>query len=129
METFDEINFQPYVDAVKRKKISWNIFVKLMKDFFYSDINRLKHINATLLIELTMTYSDMDRLKYINEIFIKEFKNLIQNEDNTIEMIESEELEKFQNSSLDDHNLKKEIRSEAFYDSVIQIENEELEDF
>ena len=71
MDNIDEINFQPYVDAIKMKKLSWNIFVKVMKDFFYSDINRLKHINAILLIELTISYSDMDRLKYLNEILLK----------------------------------------------------------
>ena len=34
-----QINFQPYVDEMKKKKLTWNIFVKLMKDIFYSDID------------------------------------------------------------------------------------------
>ena len=71
-----QMNFQPYVDKMKKKKLTWNIFVKLMKDFFYSDIDKLKHINAILLTELTMSYSDMDRLKYLNVLLLKNSRTL-----------------------------------------------------
>ena len=48
----EEINFQPYIDTVKNGKIPWNIFVKTMEDLSYTDINRLKCLNAVLLMEL-----------------------------------------------------------------------------
>ena len=48
----EEIDFQNYVDSVKQKKTTWNIFESLMKDFIYSDINRLRHINAILSVHI-----------------------------------------------------------------------------
>ena len=74
----DDINFQTYVNEVTDGKIRWNIFVNLMKDLSYSDIDRLKKLNATLLTELTINFSTMDRLKYLNEILLRELKNFIQ---------------------------------------------------
>ena len=74
----DDINFQTYVNEVTDGKIRWNIFVNLMKDLSYSDIDRLKKLNTTLLTELTINFSPMDRLKYLNEILLRELKNLIQ---------------------------------------------------
>ena len=74
---FEEINFQYYVDGVKRKKISWNYFVNLMQDLSHSDVNRLRILNAILLRDLTMNYSDMDKLKFLNEILLIQFKNHI----------------------------------------------------
>ena len=76
----EEIDLQNYVDSVKQKKTPWNIFESLMKDFIYSDINRLRHINAILLTELTTNYSDIDRMKYLNSILLTEFKELILSE-------------------------------------------------
>ena len=77
----EEIDFQNYVDSVKQKKTPWNIFESLIKDFIYSDIKRLKLINAILLTELTPNNSDIDRLKYLNSILLCEFKQLIQREE------------------------------------------------
>ena len=74
----EEINFQHYVEAVKNKEMTWNIFLDFIKDLSYSDINRLKIFNAILLMELTMDYSDLDRLKYLNAILLTKFKNAIQ---------------------------------------------------
>ena len=70
----DNINFQTYVNEVTDGKICWNIFINLMKDLCYSDIDRLKKLNATLLTELTINFSTMDRLKYLNEILSKYIK-------------------------------------------------------
>ena len=69
----EEINFQPYIDTVKNGEIPWNIFVKTMEDLSYTDINRLKCLNAVLLMELSMSHSDMDRLKYLNKTCPKGF--------------------------------------------------------
>ena len=66
----EEINFQHYVEAVKNKEMTWNIFLDFIKDLSYSDINRLKIFNAILLMELTIDYSDLDRLKYLNVILL-----------------------------------------------------------
>ena len=57
----DEISFHLYIDAVKDKKIPWNTFVKVMKDFYYQDLERLKNLNAMILMELTESYSDLEK--------------------------------------------------------------------
>ena len=74
MNNSEEIDLQNYVDSVKQNKMTWNVFECLMKDFIYSDINRLTYINAILLTELTTNFSDIDRLKYLNSILMSEFK-------------------------------------------------------
>ena len=66
--TSQDFNFQYYVDMAKQKEIAWHVFVKLIKDFSYSDISKLKYVNAILLTKLTDSYSDMERLKYLNVI-------------------------------------------------------------
>ena len=67
MNTSEGIDFQPYIDSVKQRKIPWNMFEKFMKDLTtYLDCERLKKLNAILLMELTMNYSDLHRLKYLN---------------------------------------------------------------
>ena len=38
----EEINFQHYVEAVKNREMTWNIFLDFIKDLSYSDINKLK---------------------------------------------------------------------------------------
>ena len=75
--TSQEVNFQYYVDMVKQKKIHWSVFEKLMEDMSYSDMDRLSHLNAILLTELTVSHSDTDRLKYLNVILMNKFKNSI----------------------------------------------------
>ena len=95
----DKINFQHYVDGVKLKKISWNYFVDFIQDLSHSDINKLRHLNAILLMELTMNFSDLDRLRYLNEILLIQFKNFIDiehanrdnSEDSNINPIKNEE--------------------------------------
>ena len=74
----EEINFQLYVDLVKQNKFPWNIFIDVMQDLSYSDINKLRKLNAILLTELTMNYSDIDKMKYLNELLMIQFKNHIQ---------------------------------------------------
>ena len=51
-----EKNFQNYVEAVKEKQMTWNIFQNSVEDFSHSDIFRLKLFNAILLTEPTKTY-------------------------------------------------------------------------
>ena len=68
----DDINFQTYVSEVTDGKIRWNIFVNLMKDLSYSDIDRLKKLNATLLTELILS------TKFHSDIFVYPYlKNLL----------------------------------------------------
>ena len=80
MNSSEEIDFQTYVESAKQRKTPWIIFETLMKDLTYSNIVRLKRLNAMLLIELTIDYSDLDRLKYLNSILLTEFKELIERE-------------------------------------------------
>ena len=48
----EEFDFHYFVDAVKQKKIRWDIFVGLIQDFSYSDLKRLRTLNAILLTDL-----------------------------------------------------------------------------
>ena len=73
----EEFNFQHYVDAVKQKRIDWNLFIDLMQEISYSDKGKLRILNAILLNELTMNYSDIDRSRYLNSILLTEFKEFI----------------------------------------------------
>ena len=129
--TSQDFNFQYYVDTVKQKKIPWNVFVKHMEELSYSDVNRLKHLNAILLTELTVSDSVMDRLIYLNVILMTKFKDYIQTEDN-VEMSENEDLEVSHKSTID-HDLNDETITEASSDREIQIpivsENEIQEEF
>ena len=90
--TAQYLNFQYYVDKVKQKKIPWSVFMKLMEDLSYSDVNRLKYLNAILLTEVTISYSDIERLKYLSVILMAKFKDFIQVEDDD-EVSENENLE------------------------------------
>ena len=53
----EEIDFQRYVDAAKHKKIPWDIFIDLLQDISFTDVNRLRYLNATLLNELTKNFN------------------------------------------------------------------------
>ena len=75
----EEINFQHYVDLVKQNKLRWNTFIDVLQDLSYSDMGRLRKLNAILLTELTTNYSDWDKMKYLNGILLIEFKNLVKN--------------------------------------------------
>ena len=88
----DEINIQLYVDGVKQKTLSWKFFSHLMQDLSYSDIYRLRKLNAILLAELTMNYSDLEKSKYLNGILLIQFKNYI------LEMAENDHFEELQES-------------------------------
>ena len=69
----EEINFQYYVNLVKQNKLRWNTFIDVLQDLSYSDMDRLRKLNAILLTELTMNYSDLDKMKYLNGILLIEF--------------------------------------------------------
>ena len=97
----DEINFQQYVDGVKERKLSWQFFIAVMQDLSYSDIKRLRILNAILMMELTMNYSDMDKQKYLNEILLIQFKNHIEREYDDFEMSEDNHFENAQDSNVD----------------------------
>ena len=85
----EEIDFYQYVDGVKQRKLSWKLFIALMQDLSYKDINRLRKLNAIILTELTMNYSDLDKFKYLNEILMIQFKNFIEREEANFEITEN----------------------------------------
>ena len=111
--TSQDFNFQYYVDRVKQKEMHWHVFVKLMEDLLYSDVKRLKYLNAILLTELTVSYSVMDQLKYLNVILMGKFKDFIQIDD-VIEVSGNTNLEV-------DHDLNDEKIKELSSDGEIQI--------
>ena len=113
-----EISFQLHIDALREQKISWNTFVKLMEEFFFLDMDRLKYLNALILTELTISYSDMERSRYLNAILMKELKNLIEKENvsETTENVDSND------SSSIDHDLNDQtIKEETSNDSEIDM--------
>ena len=46
----DNINFKSYIDAVKEKKITWDLFIQLMQDLS-TNMNRQKLLISILLEE------------------------------------------------------------------------------
>ena len=81
MNFCEEVNFQTYIELVKQQKMTWNIFENVIKDLSYSDKNKLKILNASLLNELTMNLSEIDQSRYLNSILLTEFKEFIYRED------------------------------------------------
>ena len=81
----EESNFQLIIDGMKQQKITWTFFVDLIQNLSYSDIGKLRNLNAILLMELTMNFSDLDRLRYLNEILLIQFKNYIDREQDNLE--------------------------------------------
>ena len=104
----EAINFQHYIDALKQKKIHWHIFIDLIQDFSYSDLKRLRILNAILLTELTMDYSDIDKLKYLNVLLLSEFKKHILRE-NGLEMTEDDFLQDLQQEESEIDKTSQEI--------------------
>ena len=143
MNRSDEINFQTYVQSAKQRKTPWIIFENFMKDLTYSNIVKLKHFNAILLIELTMDYSDLDRLKYLNSILLTEFKELIEREGNNFQNTSTanEHFEESQNFAVisDDptdelikeeiepakDDVEDEVQVEDYFEDKIEVENED----
>ena len=123
----EEIDFQRYIDAAKHKKIPWDIFIDLMQDISFTDVNRLRHLNATLLNELTYNCSNIDKLKYLNGILLTEFKKHIQGV-NDLEISECEQFEDLQESNVLNQETKQEI-SVSEGDSKISIMNEVKDNF
>ena len=81
MNFCEEVNFQTYIELVKQQKMTWNIFENVIKDLSYSDKNKLKILNASLLNELTMNLSEIDQSRYLNSILLTEFKEFIYREE------------------------------------------------
>ena len=50
MNNSDSINFKSYIDAVKEKKITWDLFIQLMQDLS-TNMNRQKLLISILLQE------------------------------------------------------------------------------
>ena len=131
----DKIHFQTYVESVKQRKIPWDIFEKLLEDFIYSDIDRLKYLNEILLNELTKNYSNIDKLRYLNSILLTEFKELVQRGDD-LQNTENEHFRDSEKSTIDlDSNneiIKKDIEInmteiERNKDSSNNMESEQID--
>ena len=121
---FEEFNFQHYIDAVKQKKIDWDIFIDLIQYISYSDRDRLRYFNAILLNELTMDYSDMDKLKYLNVILLNEFKKDIIQKEHNYEMMQNEDFEKSVETNVDDEFMNvEETTNDVSTENEIQIQH------
>ena len=79
-------------------------------------MNRLSHLNAILLTELTVSQSDTDRLKYLNVILMNKFKDSIEITDvENMMKNENEDLEEViiqQEKSKSDHDLNHQVVQE-----------------
>ena len=130
---FEEFNFQHYIDAVKQKRMDWNIFTDLMREISYSDMGRLRLLNAILLNELTRDYSDMDKSKYLNVILLTEFKNEIQKEQN-FQMTQNEDFENSIESNVheilneDTNNKNQDDLSSSCKKEIIECDTSEFDD-
>ena len=127
-----ENNFQNYVEAVKQRQMTWNIFQNSVEDFSHSDIYRLKLFNAILLTELTMNYSDLDRLKYLNIILLTEFRNHIQRiQIQSMVELENEQTDNGQNSGQIDQDMNDGVIRRRSIDSddieILLVKVEEVE--
>ena len=131
--TSQEVNFQYYVDMVKQKEIAWHVFVKLMEDLSFWDVNRLKNFNAILLNELSISNSDMDRLKYLNGILMTKFKDSIQTTDentNAEKMSEKKDsIEDYQISTLDFDLNDEPTKETSSDDTVVTLHHNHVENF
>ena len=125
MNTSEEINFQTYVDLVKQKTITWNVFEDLLKAVAYSSIPRLKLLNAILLVELTTNYSDLDRLKYLNSILLTEFKEFMEKEDDFHNTEKNVQFNEMQNSDSNIEIIIKE-ENETQIEQIIEDEGKEV---
>ena len=121
----DEISFQIYIDAVKEKKIPWNTFVKLMKDFYYPDLERLEHLNSMILMELTKSYSYLERSRYLNAILLNELKSSIE-EENVMEIIEKEPINNSQVSATVNHESKEQLNAGNDFINNVRNENRNI---
>ena len=121
-----EKDFQNYVNAVKQKEMTWNIFQNSVEDFSHSDIYRLKLFNAILLTELTMNYSDLDRMKYLNIILLTEFRNHIQRiQIQSMAELENKETDNDENSGVIEQHMNNElIRRKSIHSEDIEIPQE-----
>ena len=85
LSSSDDVHFQSYVEsAVKQRQIPLNLFEKLLEDFMYLDIDRLKYLNTILLNELTKNYSEIDRSRYLTSILLTKFKE--ESEKSTVDL-------------------------------------------
>ena len=124
MNSSEEIDFHNYINSVKQHKTPWDIFENVMKDVAYSNINRLKLLNAILLSELTTNYSDIDRLKYLNAILMTEFKEMVQTENDFQNTTEIENNIEYLQKSMNDRTIKEETEIQT----LDPIEGDNLED-
>ena len=118
----EEINFQFFVDGVKQKQISWNIFIDFIHDISYSDIDKLRNLNKILLMELSsLNCLDIEKLKYLNTILLTGFKNHIQKEHAETEMTENDHLQNLQKS-----NANQILKEETFHETNKEISTNEV---
>ena len=74
-----QINFQSYIDAVKKEQIKWDLFVQLMLDLSNTSMNRQKLLISILLIELR-NYIEKDcQQKNCEENNIEKLENVDDN--------------------------------------------------
>ena len=135
----EKVNFQTYIELLKQQKMTWNAFETVIKDLSYSDISKLKHLNAILVTELTANFSDIDRSRYLNSILLTEFKEFTYREGeypNIANEYFLEESEKYYIDSDKDEQLVKEhneieleevLKNERYENSDTSYNNDYLE--
>ena len=134
----DIINFQSYIDAVKKKRIEWDLFVQLMLDLSNTSKNRQKLLISILLNELR-NYIDQDycqqkncvennveKLENVNET-TKHFKEQQQSYESSSlilkeSIIQGGCLELNPNSTIHEEELKKSKTENSNYDDIIEDE-------
>ena len=131
-----QINFQSYIDAVKKEQIKWDLFVQLMLDLSNTSMNRQKLLISILLIELR-NYIEKDcQQKNREENNIEKLdnvddttKNFKQQSNESSSLIHKESkiqggdcLELNPKSTIHEEELKKSKTENSNYDDIIEDE-------
>ena len=117
----DEVSFQLYIDAIKEKKIPWNTFVKLMKDFYYPDLEKLERLNSMISMEMTKSYSFLERSRYLNTILLNELKISIE-EQNVEDNMITEPIMDSQDFVSIDHESKEQFDTNNYFTNDLRNE-------
>ena len=128
-----QINFQSYIDAVKKEQIKWDLFVQLMLDLSNTSMNRQKLLISILLIELR-NYIEKEKNHEENNIEKLEnvddtTKNFKQQSNESSSLIQKESmiqggdcLELNPKSTIHEEELKKSKTENSNYDDIIEDE-------
>ena len=128
----DIINFQSYIDAVKKEQIKWNLFVQLMLDL--SNTSKRQKLLISILLNELRNYieqdycqqkicekNDIEKLENVNDT-TKNFKQQQQSKESTSLIKKGSCLELNPKSTIHKEEFKKSKTDNSNYDDIIEDE-------